>query len=305
MDENKELLTQEFESENNNSDADTVTEQQNTEEIVNDSDAFADITNEEVTPFEYNSYDAPTKKKHLVQVPIIISLVIVAVVALGFLVFKCFFDTSIVGTWVQDNSEASADEASETSDDGLGKPYYVFNNDFTATVYVGTIKYAGEYTVETGEDGTRTVTLNIPAANLQASFAYEVSGNIFTGRKLVFTNTYYDSSIELNSANCVIPDLDVDESFEPSDKITGKWIYSDGYSEFSYEFRNDGTITLNQLDQLIVDGVYTYTDDIITMKYYASDEATMEIAYSVDGDTMYINGYPYVREGSASADQLK
>ena len=119
MDENKEFQASENTEETLNSEAEAI----NNEDIVQENssvvfaDELAEIEDNAVSPVEYGEAVKP-KKKHFIQIPVIISLVIVVGVALGFLIFKCFFNTSIVGTWAIEDptqSEATADEA--TSDE--------------------------------------------------------------------------------------------------------------------------------------------------------------------------------------------
>lgn len=304
MDENKETLAPETEAENTaNSDTDTVTEENTTENI--DFSAFEEELAETADePEQTEQADesienvTPAKKKSLIQLPIIISVIIVAVVALGFLVFKCFFDTSIVGTWSIE-STASADEAGEP--DYSYKTYYTFESNGTAKVNVGTIEYVGTYTLSTDDDGTRSVAINLTSSD---TYSYEVTGNIFTGRTLVFTDTYYGYSYTLNGDSLDLPKLSADDSFTPNDSVTGDWNYYDGYYDYTYSFNDDGTVLINQLDMIYVKGTYTYTDDTITVTYYGSEETTMDIAYTViDSDEIILNGLQCFRVGSASADE--
>ena len=157
MDENKEFLAPENESESTNTDT-TSENTENTEEFA----AFAE--NNEDTPQNIDGMSeeavatettpAPKKKK-LLQLPIIISVVIVAAVALTLFVTKAFFDTSIVGTWIQSvpmsSDTSSSDEAANFD------IYYTFYNDGTLDFTVGTMTWNGTYTVSTDKSGNQTL----------------------------------------------------------------------------------------------------------------------------------------------------
>lgn len=309
MDENKEFLTSENEEETKvNSDTDTDNNE-NHEELTNEytsefSEEIAEteVDGQDVTPVEYNAETATvqTKKKSIIQIPIIISAVILVLVALGFLVFKCFFNTSIVGTWTVSDT-ATPDEAS-TEEEETSKSYYIFENDGTAKIAIGTFRMEGTYTITTNDEGTRSVEINIPSA-LQGTFEFEVSGNELQGRKLVLTNPDYGQSIDFESTKMIVPEMKVEEGFEPSEKLTGEWSYDDGYYMMTYDLRKDGTASVNQSDVIFADGVYTYTEDMITIKYYTDSEVTMELEYQLDGETLIVNGIPFTRVTDASADE--
>ena len=307
MDENKDFLTSETEGENNiNSDADTTTNESTQESF---SGAFSDEIAEtqtdstpEVAPVDY-SVSAPVavkKKKSFIQLPIIISLAILILVALGFLVFKIFFNTSVVGTWTVKDS-ATADEATTATSDEAAKNYYTFEDDYTASIHLGTMKMVGTYSIEE-KDGTRTIDISIPSA-LEGSFEYKVSGNEIGGRTLTLTDTSYGQSIDLESTKLVIPEMKPDADFKPSEKLTGKWTYDDGYYKMSYELREDGTSTVSQSDILFADGVYNYTDTKITIKYYTNQEVTMELNYELKDDSIIIDGIQFVKDTGSSSDE--
>lgn len=307
MDENKDFLTSEIEGENNiNSDADTTTNESTQESF---SGAFSDEIAEtqtdstpEVAPVDY-SVSAPVavkKKKSFIQLPIIISLAILILVALGFLVFKIFFNTSVVGTWTVKDS-ATADEATTATSDEAAKNYYTFEDDGTASIHLGTMKMVGTYSLEE-KDGTRTIDISIPSA-LEGSFEYKVSGNEIGGRTLTLTDTSYGQSIDLESTKLVIPEMKPDADFKPSEKLTGKWTYDDGYYKMSYELREDGTSTVSQSDILFADGVYNYTDTKITIKYYTNQEVTMELNYELKDDSIIIDGIQFVKDTGSSSDE--
>lgn len=315
MDEKKDFLTSENDEETAvNSDTDTVKTTNTFEDDL--AEALAEIespdepestgsfaeeladTADDAYAVDYSTPTTPVKKKSFVQVPIIISAIILVLVALGFLVFRCFFNTSIVGVWTSsETSTSTADEASEESE--TPKTYLVFEDDGTVYLAIGTMKMVGTYSVDTNDEGTRVVSCSIPNA-LEGDYEFTVSGNEFAGRKLTLTNSTYGQSWEYESTKREIPEVKVDDDFTPSDKLTGNWIYDDGYYMFSYDFKKDGTVTVNQSDILFVDGVYNYTDDVITIKYYTDSERTMEVQYQFSDDVLYMDGIPYTLEGAES-----
>ena len=308
MDENKDFLTSETEAEDKiNSDTDTTTNDSNQESF---SGAFSDEIAEtqgnletEAAAFDYNANAsvAVKKKKSFIQLPVIISLAILILVALGFLVFKVFFNTSVVGTWTV-KTTASADEATTATADEAAKNYYTFEDDGTASIHLGTMRMMGTYSLNTSDEGTKTIDISIPSA-LEGTFEYTVTGNELAGRTLTLKDTYYGQSIDLESSKLVIPDMKPDADFKPNNKLTGKWIYDDGYYKMSYELNEDGTATVNQSDILFADGVYNYTDNTITIKYYTNQESVMELNYELKDNSIIINGIQFNKDTGSSSDE--
>ncbi len=308
MSDNKDFLTSESEAEKN---VDFDTDTTNNDGGLSES---ADLENQELnTDFNpqqqcvpYCSCSAPeqtAKKKSFVQLPIIISLAIVVVVALGFLVFKMFFNTSIVGAWTV-KVTATADEADSSDADDAAQSYYCFDNDGTASVYLGTMKMVGTYTLDTSEEGTRTVTVSVPSA-LEGTFEYDVTGNAFTGRTLVLTDSYYGQSVDLVSTELVIPEIEPYEDFEPDEKLCETWVFNDSFynSSVSYEFKEDGTFVFSESDAFYLEGVYTYTDDTITLKYYGTELTTTDLSYQLVDSSIVINGLQYVKDTGSTGDE--
>lgn len=308
MDEKKDFLTSETEAENNiNSDTDTTTNESNQESF---SGAFSDEIAETQGNIETeaaavdcntNASVAVKKKKSFIQLPVIISLAILILVALGFLVFKVFFNTSVVGTWTV-KITASADEATTATADEAAKNYYTFEDDGTASIHLGSMRMMGTYSLNTSDEGTKTIDISIPSA-LEGSFEYTVTGNEIAGRTLTLKDTYYGQSIDLESAKLVIPELKPDAGFKPNDKLTGKWVYDDGYYKMSYELNDDGTATVNQSDILFADGVYNYTDNTITIKYFTNQESVMELNYELKDNSIIINGIQFKKDTGSSSDE--
>ncbi len=300
MDENKEILNEETTVE-----TDTESTQAEVEE-VEASGVFSEVEAELglTEPFDYAvEYDAPVavKKKRLIQVPIIISIVIVLVVVASFFVYKSFFNTSIVGSWTVKNT-ASADEASLEGDNAQ-KSYYTFKEDGTASITIGSMSMVGTYSlVENKEDGSLSLEAYIPSV-MQGTFEFEISGNAFTGRTLVLTDTYYSQSYEFESAELVIPKLKPADDFKADEKLVGTWTYDDGFNKLSYNFRKDGTATINQMDMLYAEGVYSVTDKQIVVTYMAYEESEMIIDYIYKDNALIIDGYEFVKEGTATADE--
>ena len=305
MDNKKEFQASLIEAEKNEiSDADTVDNENTSEEAFNETSDFSEELKDtayETSEVSDTDVQAQVSKKSFIQIPIIISIVLVALVALGFFVVKAFFNTSIVGTWLYTYT-ASPDEVAISNGDYDIDYYYAFEKDGTASVTLGTIKYVGSYEVTYSDDNVASIEVYIPNT-MQGTFEYTVTGNLFTGRTLTLTNTYYETNTVLTSIDYVVPEIEHEKDFEPNEKLTGTWIYDDGYNTLKYVFNEDGTAEYIENDYVYVTGYYSYTDDLITLDYYALEPTPMELTYQFVDDTIVINGIQCVRESAASSDE--
>ncbi len=287
MDENKDFISNEIETEN------TLTSDTDTYSNENTADSSSLPVSEEPTEIQAESETfAETKKKGLIQPTIIISLIIVLVTVIGFLVYRVFLNTSVVGVWVL-NDTATADEAT-SSDENIPELFVSFEEDYKAVAYEGNLRLFGNYAFSETEDGEKYIEIDIPTA-LTGTFGYTVSGNELTGRSLSLT--YGDGEqaqkIDFNSAKLTIPEVKPEEDFEPNDKLTGKWTYDDGFNKMSYEFKADGTGVFNNANTLCYDFSYTCTDSTITVKFVTYQEFSNEIPYELKDDSIIFAGMQF------------
>lgn len=216
MDENKEILTSENEAENTNTDT-TAETTENTTFVADEPTESEEMSFAETELPNENGVIAPQpKKKSIIQLPIIIGIVIVAVAAATLFVIKGFFDTSIVGTWIESvdvtGNSASSDEASKVD------VYYTFNGDNTLDYRIGSMVWNGTYTVSTDDSGNQTLAMTLNGN--ETSCNYAVSGNMFSGRTLELSTSTAENKVKLKSGSAVKPELKVDKDFKADKKIT-------------------------------------------------------------------------------------
>lgn len=220
-----------------------------------------------------------TKKKSLLMPSIIIAIVILLVAAAAGAAYLLFFHNTPAGTW------APAD--------GSGATYYVFDNNGTAELVTGTVRYKGTYSLS-DTDGAKKMNLYIPVgySAIQGDFDYALSGNIFTGKTFQISSGE-DDTLELVSSALPESTLAPAEDRKTDDKIIGTWKLKDSTNNVTYTINQDGTIIL-QSDSMRIDGVYTIKDKAIAITYnMAGQESTMEEEYSFDGETLLINSMGY------------
>lgn len=292
------------------------------EEVTETAEDTAEAVTDEAALSEI---EAP-KKKPMLQKTIVISLIIVCLAAVAAVVIGLFFNNDVTGTWhlvrqVEVSSEAA------TSDEAGNKLnvdyYFTFNKDGSVTSTIGTVTGKGTYTMSKDENGNNVINMNmydtLTQYFLNGDYTVEYSGNIFTGKKMKFTMAdNAERNYEFESASYKAPELKREGEFEKNDELVGKWVYSTGEFNLIYEFKEDGTaayteqaMTINPYTYTPINvdiemrGIYSVKDSTVTISYYFLEQSDKDITVKADGDVLYINNYPFVREGAATPDQLQ
>ena len=301
----------------------------NIENEVSDTDTNEDM-NDVVDIAEMGAYgpEQPQKSKPLVMKPILIAAGIVLVVALAVIVIRLFFNSSVEGTWhyVREVPMMAADATSDEAVETVNVDYYFTfegNNKVSATI--GTITSRGTYEITKNAEGKSAITMNltdlITSYNFLPYGEYDlsVSGNAFTGRKLVMTTSQSESAtVEMESASYTAPKIERENEFTTNDDIVGKWNFSQEGYDLSYDFAKDGTVKYSEyvtqtnpytgMDMTIdytINGIYEATDNTITVHFIYTKDSSMDIVYTLENNTLYINGFPFVKEGTATADSAE
>ena len=315
MDENKEYVN----IENMISDTD-ITDDENEVVDIADMGAYA--------PRQSQQSQQPQKSKPVIMKPILVAAGIVLVVALAVIVIRLFFNSSVEGTWhyVREVPMMAADATSDEAVESVKVDYYfTFEGNDKVTATIGTITSKGTYEVHKNDDGKSVMTMEltdlITSYNFLPYGEYEVnvSGNAFTGRKLTLTTASDESAtIEMTSASYSAPEIKRENDFTPVESIQGKWIFNQEGYDLSYEFSKDGTATYhekvsqmnmytgaNMTIDYTIEGIYDVNDTSITIHFYYTKDSSMDITYQSDGDTLYINGFPFVKEGTATSAEAE
>lgn len=292
-------------------------------ENIEDTPAFGDELAE-------TEADVPAKteeKKSIIMKPILIAAGIVIVVALAALVIRLFFNTGLDGTWhyVRQVPMLASDATSDEAVENVDVDYYFTFSGSEVKATIGTVTSKGTYEVHKNDDGKSVMTMEltdlITSYNFLPYGEYEVnvSGNAFTGRKLTLTTASDESAtIEMTSASYSAPEIKRENDFTPVESIQGKWIFNQEGYDLSYEFSKDGTATYhekvsqmnmytgaNMTIDYTIKGIYDVNDTSITMHFYYTKDSSMDITYQSDGDTLYINGFPFVKEGTATSAEAE
>ena len=187
----------------------------NIENMISDTDTNDD-ENEVVDIADMGSYvphepQLPQKSKPVVMKPILIAAGIVLVVALAVIVIRLFFNSSVEGTWhyVREVPMMAADATSDEAVETVNVDYYfTFEGNNKVTTTIGTITSKGTYEITKNAEGKSAITMDltdlITSYNFLPYGEYDlsVSGNAFTGRKLVMSTSQDESAaIEMESAS--------------------------------------------------------------------------------------------------------
>lgn len=265
----------------------------------NDNDAQTEsaqqdeISQDIQSPYNYgvNTYSSAqefattaVKKKSPVMPCIIISAcVLVLAVALG-IVYVLFFNTSIAGTYVIENTAADSSDAQTT------QTYYVFDDEGNLTMLFGSIEFSGTYEIS-DEDGASQITLNVAAANLYGTYNYTVSGNKLTGINIEISDTS-GNAMRFIPAEYNEKGIEPFEDAKVDSALVGTWEDTSGYG-VQYTFNEDSTLVMTGTG-MIINAYYTATDGELSIKYMA--DSLMEedaVEYSVEGEVLVLNGMEF------------
>ena len=296
------------------------------EGTVSETDTNEDNGVVDISEMAKPNVQAP-QKKPLVMKPVLVAAGLVLVVALAVIVIRLFFNSSVEGTWhyVREVPMMAADATSDEPETVSVDYYFKFERDNKVSATIGTITSRGTYDVYKNSEGQSVINMNltdlITSYNFLAYGEYEisVSGNAFTGRKLVMSTAQDESgTIEMESASYAAPEIERENEFTVNEDIVGKWEFKQEGYDLSYEFGKDGTTKYNEyvkqtnpytgMETTIdytINGIYDVTDNTITVHFIYTKDSSMDIVYTLDDNTLTINGFPFVREGTATADSAE
>ena len=278
-----------------------------------------------------------TKKSNQrkIGVPLIIAACIFLAAVLFFGAWKCFFDTSIIGTWSFSIETTKTDSETKKEEKETITYTFDFDNNGNVGMHRAGTTLTGRYSLVNDGDGNPKMKIsisNLGQPYINADFYYTVCGNIFTGRTLKLTDCTglflapdqsSDSATEEEKSKMKLADstvidgyryyiLDFKPSeitykvvyyddFKPDSKVTGSWLYENGDSgyNYTYTFGEDGTFEMIS-SEVYTKGSYKIDDGKITVHYFDINgtEYEVPIDYSVDGNKMTFGGYGITKTDS-------
>lgn len=176
-----------------------------------------------------------------------------------------------------------------TITEGEGSQYksfvYLFDGNDSASIIIDTMGYVGEYSLTT-EDEKEIFSAQL-MFGINGNYTYKVSDDKNT---ITLTNTETDVDTTLQrvvSFDCIpIPD----ENAKIDSKILGAWKTEDGDY---YYFDESGIMYNNSYGTIFTYYTYSAENSQITATYSMGEETTETFEYSVNGDTMTIDGFTY------------
>lgn len=278
--------------------AETETEPEDTEESDEVSAEAVTVEGTEGTDTIAESEESKPVKKRRIQIPVIISVCIVALALIGYFIFTAFFLREPEGVvW-------------STELDGATY-YFEFGKDNEFKAYVGSVEVTSTYEKSKTDEGNYlTIGTNVANFYSGTQATYEISGSRLLGNQTL-DYSYgegYDFSLKQSGRKDI--SLELPENFVPDEELLGEWNFRYyGYDIYKVTFNDDGSMVLEFVqDGIKYNGTYTIEDNNVNFTYYVSDSVAAPLEYSVDGDTLTFLGATFVRAGSeadeATPDQL-
>lgn len=174
--------------------------------------------------------------------------------------------------------------------EGEGSQYssfiFSFNGEGRAAMVIDNAGYFGKYEIEV-KNGKNTFTTQM-IFGLNGEYTYKLSDD----KKTITLTKNEDNSTttmqKLESFNCV-PNV---ENTVIDEELLGAWKSED---EEIFYFDESGIMYHNQYNTMFNYAAYSAEDSKITATYSMGGEMTDEYEYSLEGNTLRLNGYEYER----------
>ncbi len=248
------------------------------------SETEEEIEEKEETDTKEQSSDKKPKKRKRVRAPIIIAACIMLCTVIGFAVWKCFFDTSILGSWTLTQDGTSGKLQSVGDPTGL-----TFNKNNELLYTYGGITLIGKYYITENESKDDTKVHIVLTNNGQminnVYFDYSLDGNVFTGRSLRLSNDYNGTEYRQIYKNTALSQkVNMYKDNKTDNALVGSWLYKsedEGYP-YTLTFNSDGTMEQNS-SEISLRGSYTAQDGKLKYKVVAAEnkEQEYELTYKI------------------------
>ena len=228
------------------------------------------------------------KKKHFIQLPVIISLCLVLLALIGYFTYTLFLLREPEGVlW-------------STDYDGVTY-YYEFREDGIFKTYVGSVELTGtfEKAVESSE---HYMTVSVDSGDFYGGqqAKYEITGSRVLNNQEMHV-TYEDGKdFTLTQAKEKIGPLELPSDFTPDEALVDTWKFSYlGYEYCTVIFNEDGSMSISYPQNGVTyNGTYTIEDGNVNFTYYINENIVQPLAYSIDNDTLTFMDMPFVRASS-------
>ncbi len=240
---------------------------------------------------------------------------IFAVTVIAFAVWYAFFNNDITGVWGTDVGFVLPDGTEKTEEMKFAfsekekmsffeneKSYFSNKESLAAKAEMinGGRTFSGIYMTTADKSGENHINMFFTATGSAMTYKYELSGDIFSGRRLVLCSESEQGADEESANEKIVFSqsektyaLDPPAGFKPNNGVVGTW----EYDNIIYTFDSEGRFCEDG-GSLKIDGIYSFSEenglDTIVVKYkYDGEVLSMSIPYLLKGDvmTLTVNGY--------------
>ncbi len=259
--------------------------------------------------------EAPKKKHPYIQIPVIISLCLVAASLLAFFAYKIFWIAEPEGvTWVW---------SSETDNVNW---YFEFQDENVFKAYIGSFEITANYTKDKSDSDVNKllVSADVPYAQsvgcifFGAEINYKISGSRVAGsQEMVITypddpegQEFVLTQTEKSESGLALP-----EDFTADEELTGEWvnIYSTDDAKQTIIFNDDGSMILSEAyefangnyTEIRRNCTYTVENNELNITWIAEDTVVHQSEYVIKDGILTLDGASYYRadRDTATPDQ--
>ena len=265
-----------------------------TSELVSD-DGAALPDAEYVKAAEADEAGGKKKKRPFIQIPVIISLIIVVAALLGYFGYTAFFLREPQGvTWFKDY-------------DGVTY-YFEFKDDGVFKSYVGSVELTGTYEKQSDENGEYLV-VSADAGDFYAGqkASYSITGSRILGNQELKIDYGEGKEATFTQSKGREELLELPVDFVADEKLVGSWSFKYyGYEYCVVTFSENGSMKIDYtMNGVAYNGTYTLENGNVVFTYYVGESIAQPIEYTVNGDVLTFMDMQFTRVGSdATVDEI-
>ena len=268
------------------------------DEPTDEADAEDTVTETIEEARELMAEEDAKKKGPFIQIPVIISICVVLLAALGYFVFNGFFLHVPQGvTWSKDYDGTTY--------------YFEFKDDNVFKAYVGSVELTSTYQ-NMDYEGENYLMVNANAGDFYSNqpAIYTITGSrILNNQELTIT---YDGTAENSFTFKQVSGrenpLTLPKDFVADEELLGTWTFQFyGYDYCTVTFNDDGSLKIDYTQNGITYyGTYTIQDGNVNFTYYVTDYIAQSIEYKIEGDKLNFMDMKFTRvPDEATVDEAK
>ena len=189
-------------------------------------------------------------------------------------------EQALIGDWQIENGEGENHALFTYSFKDTGRVYLEMDN----------VAMGGDYTLGKSDEGKDTFTTKM-YYNLNGTYEFEFADNNNT--MYLTDNSGGKMTMKRVDETNLVPDPPENPVIDS--RLTGNWKSKED-GGITYTFNENGLMTSNTYDVMIINAQYSAQNGEINLKYKQGTTVEDSYAYSFDGDVLTIDGVEFIKD---------